>query len=618
MNNQKKRLRLLYKICKVLNSKVTDKEISKLSIEQLQYINHQLNESCYLEACPGSGKTEVVGIKAAYEFNKWESKYSGIAILSFTRNAAKEIRTRISKYAGENGLRYPHYVGTLDSWLHNYILQPFGCKEMGFLGKDGDKSISIIDDDCRAGFLTQYLTLCKTNKGKTYPIKFNDYSFDNKDKLEIDRDIPPDVEVKLKEKKRKFFKDGFVSYRDLEYISYCVVKNNRHIADLISKRFPYIIIDECQDLSYIELCILYNLYKKGVKLHFIGDLNQSINEYRRAYVDHIQKFIETCRFAHRRLTDNYRSNQIIVNACSKLIKCSNTIKGCEPQYLKDPCILWQYDHNSFHQLSNCFNFIVKNNGISFNKSAILARSNQLISELGSFEKVSDESTILFLKALFLWYSPKRNTQELQSSIIKLAKSLCYLIYGDKGNQHKQYCPADLSSKEWRDILLEVLKRAQDIYEKAYNDQTLKLSKWVRLFKEFVRVNLFVFPNMSNNWEEIGARIRSPRGKANCSINNVIESTNKESSIRMSTIHGIKGETLDATLLVSNPDKKSKGGHYSHWINLSPTSLEHVRFAYVAFSRPKHLLIVATPKLKDKEVGQFVNMGFSIQPMPIVS
>lgn len=38
-----------------------------LSEEQLDFILHPIDKACFLKACPGSGKTEVVGIKAAYE-----------------------------------------------------------------------------------------------------------------------------------------------------------------------------------------------------------------------------------------------------------------------------------------------------------------------------------------------------------------------------------------------------------------------------------------------------------------------------------------------------------------------------------------------------------------------
>ncbi len=47
-------------------------ELLKQSDEQLKYVLSSIDDSTFLNACPGSGKTEVVGLKAAYEFSRWE------------------------------------------------------------------------------------------------------------------------------------------------------------------------------------------------------------------------------------------------------------------------------------------------------------------------------------------------------------------------------------------------------------------------------------------------------------------------------------------------------------------------------------------------------------------
>ena len=61
--------------------------IKMLSDEQVAYVTAPLEEDIYLNACPGSGKTEVIGVKAAYEINRWKQKINGIAILTFTNSA---------------------------------------------------------------------------------------------------------------------------------------------------------------------------------------------------------------------------------------------------------------------------------------------------------------------------------------------------------------------------------------------------------------------------------------------------------------------------------------------------------------------------------------------------
>lgn len=76
-------------------------------------------------------------------------------------------------------------------------------------------------------------------------------------------------------------------------------------------------------------------------------------------------------------------------------------------------------------------------------------------------------------------------------------------------------------------------------------------------------------------------------------------------------HDVKGESLDAVLIVSSKDKKSKGGHFEHWISKKSDEKEFVRFAYVASSRPRHLLIWAVPKMKDRSpINEAIKLGFN--------
>ena len=85
------------------------------------------------------------------------------------------------------------------------------------------------------------------------------------------------------------------------------------------------------------------------------------------------------------------------------------------------------------------------------------------------------------------------------------------------------------------------------------------------------------------------------------------------SLRMSTIHDIKGESLDAIMLVSSLSRQGdKGGHFSSWLDPATGHEEYTRFAYVACSRPRHLLVVATPTLTAEQVQRFVALGFTLR------
>lgn len=67
--------------------------------------------------------------------------------------------------------------------------------------------------------------------------------------------------------------------------------------------------------------------------------------------------------------------------------------------------------------------------------------------------------------------------------------------------------------------------------------------------------------------------------------------------QVETIHSVKGCSYSAVLLVSSPNASGKTGYWENWIN---DKLETTRMAYVASTRPKHLLCWALPKLTDEQ------------------
>lgn len=101
--------------------------IEEKTDEQLDYILSPINQCIYLEACAGSGKTEVLGIKAAYEICRWRSRQTGIAVLTFTNEATATIADRVSSFYGK-AVPSNHFIGTFSSFVHGHIAQRFGYK----------------------------------------------------------------------------------------------------------------------------------------------------------------------------------------------------------------------------------------------------------------------------------------------------------------------------------------------------------------------------------------------------------------------------------------------------------------------------------------------------------
>lgn len=603
-----------------------------LSQEQLDFILHPLDKACYLKACPGSGKTEVVGIKAAYEIADWKEKFIGIAVLSFTKNAAKEIADRVKKFGGTNATQHPHFIGTIDSWLHGYILHPFAHKATGYAGKKSDKSYRLVDNEERYDFLTSYQTVFSYNPFKVAWV--NDYYFECTNPVGIQSQsrtidlsaISATNSNVLKENKKKFLKAGLATYADAEFLCYYLLKKNETILKNVVKRFPIIIIDECQDLSHNQLEILKLLIQKGAIIHFVGDNNQSIYEFKKVYVEKINAFITENKLTEKLLTKNFRSNQKIVNVSIGLEKYNtgntpNPVVGYEVERVTKSCILWEYSEAEFPQLPqkfinhlNLINSSIQKpeSKIDISKSGILARAHSTLSGFRS-HPTSDLTKIeMFANALNCWANNPRTGKDMQNALQQIGKSISMLAYDGNGNHQHQYCPNPYNQIEWRNQLSDLIIKITNSSTGVYPFANLTWTQWVAKLKPFLEN---YWPNLrspTNDWNSVKSKIKAPNGAASKSVIDTIKTISNVYSekIRMTTFHDVKGETLDAVLVVSAKDKKSKGGHFEQWLSQNSKEKEYVRFAYVASSRPKHLLIWAIPKITNNQfIKKIKDLGF---------
>lgn len=116
------------------------------------------------------------------------------------------------------------------------------------------------------------------------------------------------------------------------------------ICRYIARKFPVILVDECQDLSASELCILSLLISAGTVVHYIGDLHQAIYSFKDACPKQYKAHIESHRFETRRLSANFRSTQKIVDFSRKMGGIDYLISGSVESKCGDyDCCYMEYD-----------------------------------------------------------------------------------------------------------------------------------------------------------------------------------------------------------------------------------------------------------------------------------
>ncbi len=112
-----------------------------------------------------------------------------------------------------------------------------------------------------------------------------------------------------------------VDFSDLILHTVKIFEKYNDIAQLYSKKFKYILVDEYQDTNFIQSEWLRYLSDHNKNICCVGDDDQSIYSWRGAEIKNFLEFDKVYENTKViRLEKNYRSTQNILSVASKLIK----------------------------------------------------------------------------------------------------------------------------------------------------------------------------------------------------------------------------------------------------------------------------------------------------------
>ncbi|MEA2045221.1 MAG: ATP-dependent helicase [Euryarchaeota archaeon] len=610
--------------------------IEQKSDEQLDYVLSSIEDCVFLKACPGSGKTEVVGLKAAYEMARWANTPGGIAVLTFTNNAAEVIEKRVSQFGSVAKIGYPHFIGTIDSWLHGYIAHPFAHIVTKYNGKSGDRSIRVIDKSSNADFLNVFKT--KYGLAQTGNLEANQYYFD----VEIGKyvfasgnrsiDRPRNLqnlegwqEKDLERTKVRFKKAGFATYQDIEHICYELLSEKTELARFLSLRFPLIIVDECQDLSWIQMQILDKMRSQRTALHFVGDLNQAIYEFKKVAPEKVEEYTQEHKFDILSLSSNYRNCQPIADLCAALIGNTGKVTSIHVSEQECPCVCVSFKKDDMMKLPVWFSDYLDRFEIDKKCSTVVTRSWANVSRMrpaGSGQIKNYQERLAM--AIHLWMTGCR--QATGDALKFFGRFVSEKFFPrESTNSREYYRPESVNSAlAWRLFLAAALSECCQDELLCNLEQTWKT--WTQAVRDKLHkhlktsVSTFGAPLSDCDFPHLVARNKmgqsspvfsTPRGESNNQVLSALPSNSSaQTPLRITTIHNVKGETLEALMLVSSIDKRgTSDGYWTLWLD-NPAS-EAARLAYVASSRPRQLVVWAIPNPSKVEIDRLEEIGFQV-------
>ena len=271
-----------------------------------------------LDACPGSGKTRVITSKLVRSLDEVRHSPRAVACITYTNAAVYEIEARLRQHIQPDDDPY-YEIGTIHSFCLNHVFRPF-CHliagyERGFkvLTPESEEFERFVTDTC-ANF-------------NRFNLKFKD--FDEFMKLRIDPAGQPvgtaiDHGTLTPKMAHSYWnrirRAGFIDFANIIYYSYLLLKNNLEILSYVSAKFAWILVDEFQDTTDLQIELLSLIAGMNrTRFLLVGDQFQSIFGFAGARPDLALGFSNRIQArTDIRLSGNFRSSQLIVEHANLL------------------------------------------------------------------------------------------------------------------------------------------------------------------------------------------------------------------------------------------------------------------------------------------------------------
>lgn len=260
-------------------------------------------------AGPGSGKTATLVVKVANLITAVVPPPQGVACITFNNDAAAEFRMRLAEHGIFGSRRL--FLGTVHSFCLNCVIRPYGALLLSGL----DRSVSVASTDM-AGNLLEKIVLghmpgeygpsiasMTTRYRRALACKEDVSGFD-------DRLAPAVAEYE-----RVLADEKLVDFEAMVLRALEIIEDHPWIRKLISSRFPWLVVDEYQDLGGPLHRIVTSLIDQTeTKVFAVGDPDQTVYDFTGAHPRYLRELSARDDVCAIRLPFNYRSGGDLIVA----------------------------------------------------------------------------------------------------------------------------------------------------------------------------------------------------------------------------------------------------------------------------------------------------------------
>lgn len=291
----------------------------EFNLEQLAAVR-STEKNLLLLAGAGTGKTRTIIGRALHLIDSGTAP-SRILIVTFTRRAANEIRSRLAVAGGEK-------TRDLTSGTFHYLcLRTMSARRKWF----GFDNLTVMDREDQLQLMKLVRSEVVGRDGEIPPSAtlVNYYSYarntnqPTRDYIEKFTELEPlavDLVLKIfdayKERKRA---NSYFDYDDILHRFAKVLHDSDTIRAKVCSQYDHVLVDEMQDTNPLQWLILES-FSKHCQLFCVGDDAQSIYAFRGADFRNVHSFRERLPDSKvLKLQQNYRSTQPILDVANWLL-----------------------------------------------------------------------------------------------------------------------------------------------------------------------------------------------------------------------------------------------------------------------------------------------------------
>ena len=299
---------------------------------------------CEVLAGPGSGKTLTIVNRICYLIEKCGVRPEEILVVTFTRYAAAEMKTRLNALMGHKSI--PVTAGTFHGIYYGILKWAYRMDSRNILSEEekyqilrevvSRQELEVFDEE-------DFLQDIAEEIGK---IKNNRLSLDEFVSAKVNADAFRDIYRAYEERRKSLRK---IDFDDMLVVCYELFASRPDVLELWQKKFRYILVDEFQDINRVQYDVIRMLALPENNLYVVGDDDQAIYGFRGADSELMFQFLKDYPDARQiTLGKNYRSTGNIVRNSLKVIShnrrrfykdltaVKNKGKCLHIQELKDP------------------------------------------------------------------------------------------------------------------------------------------------------------------------------------------------------------------------------------------------------------------------------------------